>query len=248
MKRITLFKKSLPVFLACLSVVILLESTFHELSVNASAETQEVTTQTVLAEETDTAYVEQEEYQTVVSYMDVFEAYYRQASERLSDGNIEMPYTFEEFCDGYYTFNMEIQAYTDLIVDEAYGRVSMVEYEVSLASSALPSSDEDYIIKGDTADPNITASFDPETTPYDAIQRDIYYTLFDFSAIREGDIILETALRLMILVIQRLFMMSTSQQAFGRLINAIEYMGNLIMSKLIFKRLRLSVEACNLAF
>lgn len=193
MKRITLFKKGLPIILASLSVVISLGSTFHEVSINASAETQEATTQTVLAEETDTAYVEQEEYQTVVSYMDVFEAYYQQASERLSDGNIEMPYTFEEFCDGYYTFNMEIQAYTDLIVDEAYGRVSMVEYEVSLAASALPSADEDYIIKGDTADPNIPASFDPGTTPYAAIQRDIYYTLFDFSAIREGDIILETA-------------------------------------------------------
>lgn len=191
MKGITLFKKSLPIFLASLSVVISLESAFQELSINASAETQENTTQTILAEEIDTTYPEQEEYQTVVSYKDVFEVYYRQASERLSDGNIEMPYTFEEFCDGYYTFNMEIQAYTDLIVDEAYGRVSMTEYEISTMSSSV---DEYYIIKGDTSNPK-SSNFDPEITPSSALQHDIYYSNenFDYSAIQDGDIVVETS-------------------------------------------------------
>lgn len=160
----------------------------NELFINASAETQEENTPQTVANEMGESLLTD----TVFSYMDVFEAYYQQATDRLAEGNIEMPYTFEEFCNGYYTFNMEIQAYTDLLVDEAYGRVSMAEYEISLTSSALPSADEDYIIKGDTANPN-SSSFDPATTPYTAIQRDISYGLFDFSAIREGDILLETA-------------------------------------------------------
>lgn len=123
MKGITLFKKSLPIFLASLSVVISLGSTFQESSINASAETQEATTQTVLAEETDTAHVEQEEYQTVFSYKDILHIYYEGIVEHCETSKVEMDesVTLDAFYDSYYEQNTylisEYVEYLKTVVD-----------------------------------------------------------------------------------------------------------------------------------
>lgn len=126
------------------------------------------------------------ETQTVLSYKDVFASYYRQAEERMAEGGIEMPYTFDEFCDGYYELGMDIQDYTDLLVNEAFGLINMSDYEPEEFSSK----DEDYII-GKISKPN-TSEFDPEITPASAFERKPKYVKFDYSAIHDGDIIIET--------------------------------------------------------
>lgn len=123
MKRITLFKRGLPIVLASLSVVISLGSTSHELSINASAETQEATTQTVLAEETDTDYVEQEEYQTVFSYKDILHIYYEGIVEHCETSKVEIDesVTLDAFYDSYYEQNIylisEYVEYLKTVVD-----------------------------------------------------------------------------------------------------------------------------------
>lgn len=129
-------------------------------------------------------------FETVVSYEDIFRGYYRQTTEAMAEYNIEMPYSFEEFCDGYYMLGMDIQSYCDFLVAEANGTICMADYEISPRSS---SGDADYIIKGGTSDPD-SSNFDPEITPSSALQRPIYYNNdnFDYSEIREGDIIIET--------------------------------------------------------
>ena len=130
-------------------------------------------------------------FETVISYEDILQEYYQQTIEAMAEYNIEMPYSFEEFCDGYYMLGMDLQSYCDFLVAEANGTICMADYEISPMSS---SDDEDYIIKGDTANPN-SSNFDPEITPSSALQRDIYYTNgnFDYSAIQEGDIVVETS-------------------------------------------------------
>lgn len=128
--------------------------------------------------------------EVVVSYVDLFRQYYDQMELRMSEGDIENPYTFEEFCDGYYQFDLELQEYTDLLVDEAYGIICMADYEVSTLSDT--SGDEFYIIKGDTANPS-SSNFDPEVTPSTAFQeKTLNYTKFDYSTVKVGDILYET--------------------------------------------------------
>lgn len=130
-------------------------------------------------------------FETVISYRDIFQGYYQQTVEAMAEYNIEMPYSFEEFCDGYYMLEMDLQSYCDFLVAEANGTICMADYEISPMSS---SDDEDYIIKGETANPN-SSNFDPEITPSSALQRDIHYDVcdFDYSAIQEGDLVIETA-------------------------------------------------------
>ena len=88
--------------------------------------------------------------ETVISYVDVFQEYYLQASDRLAIGGIEMPYSFDEFYSGYYKSDMGIQEYADTMVCEAYGINNISEYEIELMSS---SDDEKYILKGGISDP-----------------------------------------------------------------------------------------------
>lgn len=104
-------------------------------------------------------------FETVISYEDILQEYYQQTIEAMAEYNIEMPYSFEEFCDGYYMLGMDLQSYCDFLVAEANGTICMADYEISPMSS---SDDEDYIIKGDTANPN-SSNFDPEITPSSAL-------------------------------------------------------------------------------
>ena len=53
----------------------------------------------------------------VLSYVDVFEEYYDLAKEEII-GNIGiMPFTFEQYCEGYYSYNYSIEHYTHLVVE-----------------------------------------------------------------------------------------------------------------------------------
>ena len=124
--------------------------------------------QTAFAQTTDSELrndsAETTSFETVVSYKDIFQEYYQQTIEAMAGYNIEMPYNFEEFCDGYYKLGMDLQSYCDFLVAEANGTICMADYEISPMNS---SNDEDYIIKGDTANPD-SPNFDPEITPSSA--------------------------------------------------------------------------------
>ncbi|MCD8202622.1 MAG: hypothetical protein LUD48_03145, partial [Prevotella sp.] len=126
--------------------------------------------------------------ETVISYKDVFRAYYNQAEERMNEGNIEIPYSFDEFCDGYYMFDMDIQEYTDFLVDEAYGYIDVSEYvrdsQISTLASSSSSSVADYILKFDASPTN-----EPDIIPNDYFREMPSTGIFDLSGIMEGDII-----------------------------------------------------------
>ncbi len=169
---------SLPLTIVlCFSLIF----TLSGFSMSAAAETT--------GTEIEETSLESSNFETVVSYEDIFQEYYQQTVNAMAEYDIEMPYSFEEFCDGYYELGMDLSSYCDFLVAEANGTICMADYEVSTMSSK----DEDYIIKGDTANPN-SSKFDPDITPSDAFQRDVYYTNgnFDYSAIQDGDIVVET--------------------------------------------------------
>lgn len=168
---------SMPLIMVLCFGLIFMLSGFSESAYAETAETK--------IEETA---VDSSNFETVASYEDIFQEYYMQTVDAMAEYNIEMPYSFDEFCDGYYRLGMDIGSYCDFLVAEANGTICMADYDVSTMSSK----DEDYIIKGDTNKPG-SPYFDPDITPSDAFGRDVYYTNgFDYSAIQDGDIIVET--------------------------------------------------------
>ncbi len=174
--------KFIAIITLCAIMSTLLCISFMESAVSARAETTGI--------ELEETLLESSNCEKVVSYEDIFQEYYQQTVNAMAEYDIEMPYSFEEFCDGYYQLGMDLSSYCDFLVAEANGTICMADYEVSTESS---SDDEDYIIKGDTSNPS-SSKFDPDITPSDAFQRDVYYTNenFDYSAIQDGDIVVET--------------------------------------------------------
>ncbi len=68
-----------------------------------------------------------EDQSLVLSYTDVFEYYYEQAYNQLQEENIGMPFTLEQFSEGYYTHDMDIVEYTQTVVE--YVRVDIENIE-----------------------------------------------------------------------------------------------------------------------
>ncbi|MCI9404288.1 MAG: hypothetical protein HFJ21_02480 [Clostridia bacterium] len=168
----------------CLFVIAMMGITFRP-SIAEGARTmsnKSVSAKSVRSDETET--------QTVFSYKDVFASYYRQAKERMADGGIEMPYTLDEFCDGYYKLGMDIQDYTDFVVNGAHNYAYITENGVSPQSASL---EESYILKGNVEKPS-SSNFDPDITPVSAFKRGLKYNgdVFDYSNINDGDIVIET--------------------------------------------------------
>ena len=125
MKKITLFKKRLPIFLASLSVIISLGSMPNALSINAIAETQgDNTVQTVSTEEVEAIHVVQEQdYQTIFSYKDILHIYYEEIMEHCKTSKVEMDetITLDAFYDAYYGQNTylisEYVEYLNTVID-----------------------------------------------------------------------------------------------------------------------------------
>lgn len=166
----------------CLFVIAMMGITFRPSIAEAGIMNQKsVSAKSVQSDEQET--------QTVFSYKDVFASYYRQAEERMADGGIEMPYNLDEFCDGYYKLGMDIREYTDFVVNGAHKTANVLENDIAPLSSIK---DEKYILKGDISDPN-SINFDPDVTPEGAFQRPLEYnSVYDYSNINDGDIIIET--------------------------------------------------------
>lgn len=125
----------------------------------------------------------------IVSYVDVFESYYEKATNTLLDNNLEMTFTLDEFCEGYYSYDYDIATYTEKVINH------VVEYEnnsslikTTTLSSSFTSATADYILDADS---------NPTNTPSSAFSRKPVYTgyngqTFDYSSLLVGDIIFES--------------------------------------------------------
>lgn len=127
----------------------------------------------------------------VFSYEDIFSNYYQKFSDSMLKNDIENPYTYDEYKNGFYTFNMNIDDYNDFLLSEAKGLINISDYETNTTSSS--SYDADYILKGDISNPDST-DFNPNITPTTAFKRKVKYDKFNLqNVINDGDIIYESA-------------------------------------------------------
>ena len=130
-----------------------------------------------------------EEYVEVYSYEDVFEKYYGQVTNELSDVGIEIPFTYDDFCEGFYSNNLDIATYTNLVVEYTQENLEyFYNTDISLYDSSASSPDADYILKS-------KANY--ITTPESEFKRSPNYNgyngnKYDFTCVREGDILYET--------------------------------------------------------
>lgn len=149
----------------------------------------------------ETSNGEKEEKSTteVISYLDVFENYYDIASERLLENDVEMPFTFEQFCEGYYSHEYDIAHYTEYVVGyatsyvESYSTmnndmIALEPLDSSSGSSGSSSGDADYILH---------SYYNYSVTPASAFTREPDYDgydtqTFDYSTLQVGDIVHES--------------------------------------------------------
>lgn len=110
----------------------------------------------------------------VLSYTDVFRSYYDQATELIND-NADIC-SFEVFCSNYYDSGLDLPHYTDSVVNAAAYNSDVIEVQ------PMASNDADYIM----------SATDYEYTPASEFQRVPVYEAYDYSLIKEGDIVYET--------------------------------------------------------
>ena len=116
----------------------------------------------------------------VLSYADVFEAYYDYAEETvLANGN-EMC-SYEEFCDKYYSSGMDIAEYTEAVI-QVLTADSCDDEDGGIALATDISEDEYYILSSTTYD----------YTPLSEFKEEPIYFFVDYSELNEEDIIYET--------------------------------------------------------
>ncbi len=144
-----------------------------------------------------------ENTEVVFSYKDILQSYYNQVIDSLcGDADYDETISFDEFCEGYYQVDLNIQDYTTLLINVAQGQINLSDFYATIDDGidiTPMSSVADYILKN-TYDPEVD---DPDITPYSYFRsfpdKDLKESekLFDFSTIKEGDIILETKTILM---------------------------------------------------
>ena len=113
------------------------------------------------------------EHLEVLSYEDVFEEYYNKALI-MSEG--QEICSFNEFCNGYYDSELDLPTYTASVISEVTS--DSTQYDVQPMASV----DADYILSEN----------DYLQTPAAEFQRVPVYEAYDYSVIKEGDIIFET--------------------------------------------------------
>lgn len=129
----------------------------------------------------------------ILSYEDIFQSYYDQASEKVTATGHEMC-EIEDFSANYYNYETTIQDYTAAVIENAGNPTNLT---IAPRSS---SADADYILKyNSNAGKNreiyrdfANRGYDDEITPASVFQRDFVCSMFYYGAIKEGDILLET--------------------------------------------------------
>lgn len=121
----------------------------------------------------------------VVSYEDIFKSYYKQVLDVVPEENI---CTFDEFCAHYYLSGMDLPTYTNAIEQVLCNKKDIDNLSTADDFSAMPadslyaSSDEYYIL----------SSTDYAVTPREEFRKNPTYEKYDYSELKEGDIIYET--------------------------------------------------------
>lgn len=121
----------------------------------------------------------------VVSYEDIFKSYYEQVLDVVPEEDI---CTFDEFCTYYYLSEMDLPTYTTTVEQVLKNKDSIDEKITTDNSAAMPtdilpsSSDEYYIL----------SSTDYAVTPQSEFRKEPIYNKFNYSELKEGDIVYET--------------------------------------------------------
>lgn len=149
----------------------------------------------------------QESNMEVLSYTDVFRAYYDQAADQIVDKTKLC--SFDDFCTNYYSSGLDLPHYTDSVVNG----VLSVDDEVEVRPMA--SNDADYIM----------SATDYEYTPESEFQREPIYDAYDYSMVKEGDIVYETDTILFNAGHNALIYDMAKDGAYGNYIQTIEAVG-----------------------
>ncbi|MCR5308804.1 MAG: hypothetical protein K6E21_01680 [Bacilli bacterium] len=128
------------------------------------------------------------DYYSVVSYDDVFEKYYSVAAEETKNNNSKIE-SFENFKNGYYESNSRnLVEYTNSVIQKS----SAISDEAYGGDGVNKLMEADYILKGLYFRSERHYEFDHcNSIPEIAFHRDLHYN-FDYSFIKEGDIVVET--------------------------------------------------------
>ncbi len=155
----------------------------------------------------DTGSETETEYTTVevVSYEDILENYYTMACSGIEADGYSVPFTIEQFSDGYYANDYDIKTYTAYVVEyiaelnSMYGEATVAEIfsEISTLSSSSSSSDDDTGFCDGDASYILYSVTDYSCTPKSEFFRAPVYTgyedkTFDYSQLQSGDIVFET--------------------------------------------------------
>ena len=148
----------------------------------------------VTAKSATQAYAE-ENFVEVVSYVDVFRAYYDVVLEASKKTNWKEIMPFEDFCSLYYYVGLDIWDYTDAVISchelgidvnelVLVSDDSFVSLEADIEEQSIDrsSGDADYIL----------SSYWYSYTPQSVFARAPRYGAFSFSGVWKGDIIIET--------------------------------------------------------
>lgn len=173
MKNETIKKSSLSIFISLLltAVCALMSLTVGVRAYSAHAAAS-------ATEEEDGDIVPSEE---VFSYRTIFKVYYEKAEQIANDEGVEIC-SFEEFCDNYYNYDFDIKDYTEAVA-YGYDLDELAGIELYSSGSGSSSQDAAYILSPD----------DYDITPSSAFKREPCYTEeYDYSLIKDGDIVYET--------------------------------------------------------
>ena len=120
------------------------------------------------------------------SYEDVFKRYYTLASSTIEEAGFIVPFTIEEFQEGFQSRDYDISVYTDYVIEQTIeGRAlfSSVDENAGIMLTDSSSADADYILNYNT---------NPDFSSSDYFKRKPVYNDLDFYILNKGDIVYET--------------------------------------------------------
>lgn len=168
------------------------------------------------------ANVLNENVEVVLSYEDIFQQYYDSTVAKLNAQNKAADFTIADFRDNYYQSSLPLEEYAKSYLNDSTTNDSTVRKLVPLKASGS-SDDEKYILKGNISNPknsngSTNPNFDPDTTPTNAIQRNINYaSSAAYSRVEKGDIVIETHTPKVFNMGHAAFVYDTSKKASGKL-------------------------------
>ena len=120
----------------------------------------------------------------VLSYKDIFQKYYDYAGDQLSEVGRSVPFSYEDFCEGYYTHDLSIADYTEMVVE-----YTINNYDVFSDNNAIVPMDSS---SSASADYILTSTTNYSPTPSSVFKRVPIYNSYDYSPLLKGDIVYET--------------------------------------------------------